>query len=104
MIVRVWSTAYMPGRIADFIAFADLRLQPFFRGQDGCLACFFTHDEQEWRTITFWRDAAAVDAVKDSEVYRAILADLVASGLLIGTQQVKKMTLAGGGLYGPLSL
>jgi len=104
MIVRVWSTGYAPGRIADFIAFADQRLQPFFRDQDGCLACFFTHDEQEWRTITFWRDAAAVNAVKDSPVYRTILADLVASDLLLGDQRVKKLNYAGGGLYGPLSI
>ncbi|QDO96175.1 hypothetical protein FNB15_02255 [Ferrovibrio terrae] len=102
MIVRVWSTAYTPGRIADFIAFAAERLQPFFRDQDGCLACFFTHDEQEWRTITFWRDAVAVGAVKDSAVYAAILSDLVASGLLVGSQQVRKLKYAGGGLYGPL--
>jgi quinol monooxygenase YgiN len=102
MIVRVWSTAYMPGRIDDFIAFANQRLQPFFRNQDGCLACFFTHDEQEWRTITFWRNKDAVDAVKDSTVYRDILADLVASGLLVGEQKVKKLTFAGGGIYGAL--
>ncbi len=102
MIVRVWSTAYAPGRIADFIAFAAERLQPFFRDQDGCLACFFTHDEQEWHTITFWRDTAAVNAVKDSAIYAAILKDLVASGLLVGSQQVRKMNYAGGGLYGPL--
>ncbi len=104
MIVRVWSTGYAPGRIADFIAFADQRLQPFFRDQDGCLACFFTHDEQEWRTITFWRDTAAVEAVKDSTVYRAILADLVASGLLLGDQRVKKLNFAGGGIYKQLPL
>lgn len=102
MIVRVWSTAYAPDRIADFIAFADQRLQPFFRHQDGCLACFFTYDEQEWRTITFWRDVAAVGAVKDSAIYRAILSDLVDSGLLVGAQQVRKMNFAGGGLYDAL--
>ncbi|MEK9971752.1 MAG: antibiotic biosynthesis monooxygenase [Ferrovibrio sp.] len=104
MIVRIWSTGYVPGRIADFIAFADQRLQPFFRDQDGCLACFFTHDGQEWRTITFWRDATAVDAVKESTVYRAILADLVASGLLLGDQRVKKLNFAGGGIYNTLPL
>ncbi|MCW0236203.1 MAG: antibiotic biosynthesis monooxygenase [Ferrovibrio sp.] len=104
MIVRIWSTGYTPGRIGEFIAFAEQRLQPFFRGQDGCLACFFTHDEQEWRTITFWRDTAAVEAVKDSTIYRAMLADLVDSGLLLGAQQVKKLKFAGGGLYGQLPL
>ena len=43
MIVRVWSTAYAPGRIADFIAFGRDRLEPLFRGLDGCLACFFNY-------------------------------------------------------------
>jgi quinol monooxygenase YgiN len=102
MIVRVWSTGYVPGRIADFIAFGEQRLQPFFRSQDGCLACFFMHDGQEWRTITFWRDAAAVEAVKDAADYRAMLADLVATGLLLGDQRVRKFNYAGGGLYGAL--
>ncbi len=37
-------------------------------------------------------------------VYAAILSDLVASGLLVGSQQVRKLNYAGGGLYGPLSL
>lgn len=96
MIVRVWSTAYMPGRIEDFIAFGRDRLAPLFRDLDGCLACFFTYDDQEWRTITFWRDQASVDAVKDSPVYTTMLADLVGSGLLVGTQKVRIMTSAGG--------
>jgi hypothetical protein len=102
MIVRVWSTAYAPGRIAGFIAFGRDRLEPLFRGLDGCLACFFTYDDIEWRTITFWRDQASVDAVKDSPVYAAMLTDLVDSGLLVGKQTVKIMTSAGGGLYGKL--
>lgn len=102
MIVRVWSTAYAPGRIDDFVVFARERLQPFFRDTDGCLACFFTHDDEEWRTITFWRDKAAVDAVRDSAVYRRMLNDLVASGLLQGQQKVRIMHSAGGGLFGAL--
>ena len=102
MIVRVWSTTYAPGRIEDFIAFGRDRLEPLFHSLDGCLACFFTYDDQEWRTITFWRDQKSVEAVKDSPVYTAMLADLVSSGLLVGTQKVRIMTSGGGGLYGPL--
>lgn len=104
MIVRVWNTGYDPARLDDFIAFARERLEPFFRAQDGCLGCFFTHDAVEWRTITFWRDQKAVDTVKDSDIYRTILLDLVNSGLLLGGQQTRIMTVAGGGLFGPLPL
>jgi len=102
MIVRVWTTGYAPGRLDDLIAFAETRLQPFFRDHDGCLACFFTHDDDEWRTITFWRDQAAVDGVKHSAVYRTMLDDLLASGILSGGQTVRKMKAVGGGLFGPL--
>ena len=103
MIVRVWSTAYAPGRIGDFIAFGRDRLEPLFRGLDGCCACFFTYDAMEWRTITFWRDQAALEAAKEAPQYRDMLADLVGSGLLLGDQKARMMTYGGGGIYGPLS-
>ena len=102
MIVRVWSSGYDPARLDDLAAFCTRRLQPFFRDHDGCLACFFTHDDEEWRTITFWRDQAAVDGVKDAAVYRALLDELLASGVLRGSQTVRKMTSAGGGIFAPL--
>jgi hypothetical protein len=103
MIVRVWSTAYAPGRIEDFIAFGRDRLEPLFHSFGGCCACFFTYDAMEWRTITFWRDQAALDAAKETPIYREMLTDLVGSGLLIGDQRTKMMTYAGGGIYGSLS-
>src|SRR3546814_5152500 len=102
MIVRDWSTGYAPGRLDDLAAFCNDRLKPFFRDHDGCLACVFTHDDSEWRTITVWRDQAAVDGVKDSAVYRGLLDELLASGILAGEQHVQKLTVAGGGQFGPL--
>ncbi|WP_370156757.1 hypothetical protein [Ferrovibrio sp.] len=102
MIVRVWSSGYVPARLDDLAAFCTQRLQPFFRDHDGCLACFFVHDDHEWRTITCWRDQAAVDGVKHSAVYTALLGELLGSGILQGSQSVLKMTSAGGGIFAPL--
>jgi hypothetical protein len=102
MIVRVWTTGYAPGRLDDLVVFCNQRLKPFFAGHDGCLACVFAHDDAAWQTITFWRDQAAVDGVKDSAVYRGLLDELLASGILAGEQSVHKLTASGGGLFGPL--
>lgn len=104
MIVRVWTSGYDPARLDDFIAFARERLEPFFRSQDGCLGCMFNYDSEQWRTVSYWRDDDAATAVKTSTVYRAILEDLMASGLLAGTQTVKVMNVAGGRMYAPLPL
>lgn len=102
MIVRIWTTGYEPGRLDDLIAFCNDRLKPVFGGQDGCLACIFTHDDEVWQTITFWRDQAAVDGMKHSAVYRSLLGELLASGILAGGQDTQKLTASGGGLFGPL--
>ncbi|MFN4276483.1 MAG: antibiotic biosynthesis monooxygenase [Ferrovibrio sp.] len=103
MIVRVWSTGFTLARLDDLVAFARSRLEPFFHNQDGCLGCFFTYDSDEWRTISLWRDQVAVDAVKDSADYRAMLADLVGSGILQGSQNTRVFKAAGGGVFGPLA-
>jgi quinol monooxygenase YgiN len=102
MIVRVWISGYDPARLDDFIAFARDRLEPFFRHQDGCLGCMFNYDDAEWRTVSYWRDLAAIEAVKSSPAYRAMLNELVASGILTGAQSVRIMNVAGGGFYTPL--
>ncbi len=103
MIVRVWTSGYDPDRLDEFIAFARDRLEPFFRHQKGCLGCMFNYDDRDWRTISYWRGVEAIEAVKTDPNYRAMLDDLVASGLLRGDQSVKIMNVAGGGIYGPLS-
>ncbi|WP_341896105.1 antibiotic biosynthesis monooxygenase [Ferrovibrio terrae] len=104
MIVRVWISGYDATRLDDFIDFARDRLEPFFRDQDGCLGCMFNYDAEQWRTVSYWRDMAAIDAVKTSPVYHEILEDLVASGMLAGSQSVRTMNVAGGRLYAPLPL
>jgi hypothetical protein len=104
MIVRIWTTGIAPGRLDDLIAFCNERLKPFFDSHDGCLGCVFAHDGETWQTITFWRDQAAVDGVKDSTVYRGLLGELLASGILAGEQGVHKLTAVGGGLSGPLPI
>jgi hypothetical protein len=102
MIVRLWTSGYDPARLDEFIAFARERLEPFFRQQDGCLGCMFNYDAEQWRTVSYWRDETASAAVKTSGAYHHILDDLVASGLLTGSQSVKVMNVAGGGVYAPL--
>lgn len=98
MIVRIWRTGVDPARVDEFRAFAAERSLPMFERQEGFLGVLFTETEHDYATVSFWRDAASVDALGRSESYAETVAALVATGLLTGEQTVEVFHVGGGRL------
>jgi heme-degrading monooxygenase HmoA len=86
MIVRLWKTGLKPGRSTAYEVLArDISL-PMFRKQDGFLGCVMSHRGGEGLVLTFWRDEAAVEALKHSPSYQATVERILAADLLAGEQ------------------
>jgi heme-degrading monooxygenase HmoA len=89
MIARLWKTGLKAGRSTAYEAFArDISL-PMFRQQDGFLGCVMSRREDEGLVLTFWRDEAAVEALKRSPSYQATVERILAAGLLAGAQSTE---------------
>lgn len=89
MIARLWKTGLKPGRTAAYEAFArDISL-PMFRKQDGFLGCVMSHRDGEGLVLTFWRDEAAVEALKHSRSYQATVERILAADLLAAEQSTE---------------
>lgn len=99
MIVRMWTTEVLPDRTAEYLAFARSRSSSMFLQQDGCLGVLFLRlPDDRHVACSFWRDAAAVDALSSSATYRETAAALAATGALRGQQTVVAYQLEGGAL------
>jgi heme-degrading monooxygenase HmoA len=89
MIARLWKTGLQPGRIKAYEAFAREISLPMFREQDGFLGCVMSHRDDQGVVLTFWRDAAAVEALKHSPSYQATVERILAADLLAGEQSTE---------------
>jgi heme-degrading monooxygenase HmoA len=97
MIVRIWETGVAPGRLGEYLAFAEARSRAMFLAQPGCLGVLFLQaDGDRHAACTFWRDRAAVAALEGSDHYRATTAVLAATGVLAGPQTVRVYEVEGG--------
>ena len=87
MIARVWHTQLQPDRLDDYEAFARERSLPMFRAQDGLLGVLLLGEGVERRVLTLWRDEAAIAALEASAAYRATVAALLETGILVPDTQ-----------------
>ena len=97
MIVRIWRTRVDPARTGEYERFADERSLPMFRQQTGFRGVLFASGEKTERAVlSFWEDAAALEALGRSPTYRETVDALVASGILTGEQTVEVLDVHGG--------
>jgi heme-degrading monooxygenase HmoA len=97
MIIRIWETGVVPARAAEYLAFAETRSRAMFLEQPGCLGVLFLRAEGDRHAAcTFWRDADAIAALESSERYRATVAALTATGVLVAPQTVRVYEVEGG--------
>lgn len=89
MIARLWRTGLKSGRNAAYEAFAREISLPMFREQDGFLGCVMSHRDGEGLVLTFWRDEAAVEALKHSPSYQTTVDRILAADLLAGEQSTE---------------
>jgi heme-degrading monooxygenase HmoA len=97
VIVRIWRTCIDPARADEYERFAAERSLPMFRAQEGYRGVLFTTAGDDTRAVvSFWEDAAALEALDRSESYRETVDALVATGLLGGEQSVELLEVHGG--------
>ena len=71
-----------------------------FRQQPGCRGVLFlrTTDGSGAAALTLWEDQGAIERLANSPTYKATVARLVATGLLIGSQSIEVFRVATGAL------
>jgi heme-degrading monooxygenase HmoA len=96
MLVRIWRTHIEEARAPEYEAFAQQRSLPMFQTQQGFAGVLFAREGASCAVISFWRDAAAVDALASSASYRETATALADTGMLVGEASVEVFELRGG--------
>jgi heme-degrading monooxygenase HmoA len=96
MLIRIWRTHIDETRAPEYEAFARQRSLPMLRAQRGCVGVLFARDGASCAVISFWRDAAAVDALERSASYVATAAELAGTGMIVDRASVEVFELHGG--------
>src|SRR5215475_12270273 len=83
MIVRIWRTHIDQARADEYRDFAHSRSLPMFRTQPGFAGALFAARRAERVVITLWRDLASAQALGHSRAYRATVAEIEATGIVM---------------------
>lgn len=89
MIARIWRTQIDAARADEYQDFARLRSLPMFRAQQGFAGVIFARNAAQCAVITLWRDRTAVDALNNSQSYKATVREIEAAGFLRGVSTVE---------------
>ncbi len=89
MLLRTWRTGFDPERLDEFEEFARTRSTPMFESFAGWIGHFHSHTEGEYLTVSLWIGRHAIATAEASEIYRATVAALEATGILSGEQTVE---------------
>jgi hypothetical protein len=96
MLARLWTTHIDPAQHRAYEAFSNTYSAAMFAALPGCLGAFFMGTgDQRW-VLSLWRDAASIDALKNSVLYCQTVDRFVASGILREPQTVEVFELTGG--------
>jgi hypothetical protein len=99
LILRIWRTGVDSTRWDAYAQFEREHSTPMFQSQPGCLAVFFVRlSAVEAAACTLWQNQDAIDQLAGSSSYQRTVAQLQATGLLQGAQQVEVMPIVGGWL------
>lgn len=88
MIARMWRTRIDERRADEYLDFARSRSLPMFRGHEGFIGAVFGAHHAERAVITLWRDLGVAHALDDSQVYRATVAQIEATGFIVGPSAI----------------
>ena len=84
MLARIWRTRFVEDRLEDLVRFANEESLPVLSGRPGCGGVEFLRHGDEWLTITYWDDDAAIAAAERAADYAAIVDKIQAQGFLVG--------------------
>jgi hypothetical protein len=96
MIARLWRTGIDPARGAEYDAFAAAHSRPMFAAVPGCLGAFFLGTGEVRSVLSLWADAASIDALESSPLYRETVIRFQATGILREPQTVELFEVTGG--------
>ena len=95
MIARIWRTRFDESRLDALVAFANETSLAVLSAQPGNRGVQFLANGDEWLTITYWQDQAAIDALVESESYQAIVGEIMAAGFLVGDSETTTYEMHG---------
>jgi heme-degrading monooxygenase HmoA len=88
MIARIWRTRIDEARADEYLEFARSRSLPMFRTQQGFVGVLFARQRAERTVISLWRDLASAHALDGSPTYMATVAEIEATGFIIGPSTI----------------
>ncbi len=74
-----------------------------FKKLDGCLGVIFLRSDTKGYALSFWENAASVDALAASELYQNTVKEIVAAGFLKEPQTSELVGVTGGFLLEDVS-
>jgi heme-degrading monooxygenase HmoA len=99
MMMRIWSSAVMPGQEARFLEYATNYSREMFLKQPGCLGVLLLRSaDRVHAACTFWRDRSSAEALASSKTYKETVAGLHALGVLEGEATIQLFEVASGTL------
>lgn len=99
MIVRIWMTNIAAEREAEYLAFAQQHSREMFLSQTGCLGVMFLKENDgKHAACSFWSSRADIEVLASSSSYIATVADLIATGILVGEATVTVYDVEGGAI------
>ena len=104
MLLRIWTTAVLPERERDYLAFVRSRSHAMFLAQDGCLGVFFLRRSNgRHAACSLWRDLQSIQALGESPLYVTTVRALSTTGVLAGEASVEIFEVTTGSVTKELS-
>jgi heme-degrading monooxygenase HmoA len=98
VFIRTWRTLVDERRTSEYDLFASTRSLPMFRGHAGFAGVLFGRTGESCAVVTFWDSREAIDQLERSASYRETVADILATGFLVGDPSVEVLDLVAGEL------
>lgn len=89
MIIRIWTTGLIPGRMHEYLEFADKYSIPMFKQQKGILGVNVLVKEDKSLVLTYWKDIKDINAMENDLLYNQTVDKIRNAGFLKDPQQVE---------------
>ncbi len=89
MIIRIWTTRFIPEKKDDYLNFAKENSIPMFKLQKGILGVNVLVKDDKSLVLTYWDDKDDIALMENNILYKETVAKIKDSGFLKAPQQVE---------------
>lgn len=89
MIIRIWTTRFIPEKKDDYLNFAKDNSLPMFKLQKGILGVNVLVKDDKSLVLTYWDNIDDIALMENNILYKDSVAKIKDAGFLIEPQQVE---------------